>query len=472
LLSLGLGESVLFAFALKGQIEYDAAIVFSIVGVVFALMFSDAVDSSGARIHLNISRPGGLYGFLYCLFYGVGMLFFVNRIDAPKQHLVAIALLVLIGYVGWWQGIRLVSFIWGRQSLRLPRFQPRESTALYLLCWVGFVCVLIGYAWRMSLGQFYTHAGSFEAEAGVANSLYENVTFPFEFPTIILLALLSADKVVAKKAAYSLYFFASVFGLIHLLASEFRLIIGVVIFAVGGLQFSRGFIIRWKHLAICGLLAMAALLLIQGGRLVVASFAGSELSIEEAARVTFEGLFAGSSERSEVASSTIERATDPLVFVSNLIDQVESGAPYVGTDVMIEQLRSLMPRALWKDKPILVPPQIMIKRHFGLPLVDDSPGPLISYYAAAGAWGVFFGLLLFGVLIGWLTYRTASHPTVFNWMLLIWIWGAVAIVEYDQATYIMLGIRHCLVAYAFYKIIYMACRDQRHKTPCAFPAVA
>jgi hypothetical protein len=270
----------------------------------------------------------------------------------------------------------------------------------------------------------------------------------------MLLAMLASTGLVRKSATISLYIIASILFVIHLSAGEFNRLFIDSILVISVLQVSSGFRITWRRL-VGGFCAFAVVLLFIQVTRVVSTVAGvGKGDLADSISLVEKGISASSGSAATIASAnTLDRVSMPVAFLSTLIQRVNDGEPYIYGKVLLHQLSSVIPRAIWPDKPVYSSMQIDIKHEYGLPEIDDSSGSPISYYAFFGPMGVFVGSFLFGVLIGSLLRFVAKSNDPLMWLVLIWVYGAAIYIEIDQVINIVLALRYCIMAYTVFLLI-------------------
>lgn len=438
---------------LKSQIAIETCLALNIGSILLAVVLHDALTVSGDGMDLSISNLPGFYGFFYALYYLGALVLFSVRDDSPKDHILGISGLMFLGYLGWRSGLALSG---GRKAaMRLPAIEEREAKSLLILCWIGFAAVLVGYGYKASVGAFFSHGGEYFQEPTLAASFLQNLTFQFELPVLLLATLLSVRGVARKPAKASLWVFMGIVSAIHLAASEFRTILTDLVVIAAMLQFGSGFRLTWRRLFGATCVCSVCLLVIQASRIEAAEQGGGSLGPIESVSLlvdAVENLTVNSLETTEM--NTTARGSNSLLFLSTLIDRVRSGEPYLKGKVMMYELSSLLPRAVWPDKPVFSSTQREIRREFGMPIHDDSSGPLIAYYAFGGPVGVFCGLFSFGLFLGLLRNWVANSNTTISWMVLLWALSAAVSVESDQMLDLIGDLRLCFVAYVIFRLIH------------------
>jgi hypothetical protein len=450
-ISLGCLISVILLLVDRA-IELNTALALCIGSVLVVALLHGVITEEFDGIDLSFSNLPALYGFVYGMYYVPALLIFCLNANASKNNIIEVSLLIYLGYIGWRTGLALSGC--SKKTLCVPAFGRRDAASLLMLCWIGFSAVLIGYWYRISVGAFYTHGNVVEQDLTLTGSLLWNGTSQFELPGFMLLAMLASTGLVRKSATISLYIIASILFVIHLSAGEFNRLFIDSILVISVLQVSSGFRITWRRL-VGGFCAFAVVLLFIQVTRVVSTVAGvGKGDLADSISLVEKGISASSGSAATIASAnTLDRVSMPVAFLSTLIQRVNDGEPYIYGKVLLHQLSSVIPRAIWPDKPVYSSMQIDIKHEYGLPEIDDSSGSPISYYAFFGPMGVFVGSFLFGVLIGSLLRFVAKSNDPLMWLVLIWVYGAAIYIEIDQVINIVLALRYCIMAYTVFLLI-------------------
>jgi hypothetical protein len=261
-----LGGVIAIVFSLaEGAIGAEGASALLIGLFTLAAILFDALTPEADGIDLSISNLPGLYGTIYGLYYLTALVLYAFRSDVPQNNIVEIGILIPLGYLGFRGGIAVAGSASG--SLRSPALSAREAQSLFLLCWFGFGMVLLGDAYMISTGSFFTHGTQSSAEPSLVESVLQEMTFPFESPILMISALLSATGVLRKRATASLLIFMTVLCALKILTGQFREIITYLIVVAAVLRFVRHFRISWRRLVIGGCFCTMALFLIMAARI-------------------------------------------------------------------------------------------------------------------------------------------------------------------------------------------------------------
>jgi hypothetical protein len=439
-----------------GQAEL-AFFSLSSIAVVTCLIVGNIFPLHSFGVALYVERPLAVYSAFYFLYYVPAYLLFFFSGLIPTHNEVKIAALILLGYLGLWCGFRM--------SRKLSRVRSRtlwltfgQAEAMLWVAYFGAAMVLVHYAWLAStLGYYYTHATTFVQPATITASFAYVFAGSFELPVVLLLGLLTrvSDTTLATRARRLLWFYVSALLFVSLTSSQFRLTITTLIFVLISLQLGSGQVPKLRYWVMVGALSAAALLVIQAARVIAPGLdmASSDNQILASSRAAFAGLRpALQGARSGIGESVLERAILPVQFLSDIIDATDGGRAHTHGAVALETIESLVPRALWPEKPTLVSTQIQIERDLGLPELDDSPGPINEFYAEFGLSGVILCYAGFGWLLGLFTEYALNSRRPVGWFILFWLWGAVAIVETDLVSGVLTSLRQALVVYLIYRL--------------------
>lgn len=438
---------------LEERISADAAVAFFIGIVMLAGVLLDTITAECDGLDISISNLPGLYGFFYALYCLGSLVSYALEFDMPGNNVIEISGLMVLGYFGWRTGMALSC---PGEKLHPPAFDYSVSRSLLVLCWIGFGILLVAYVYRAATGAFFTHGARVTQDPTLSGAFIFNMTYPFEYPILILSALLSRGRHFRYSAMISLWVFAGTLMLIHLVAGEFRIIVTGVFLILTTLQFAGGLRLTWGRLLSGAAVCAVMLFMIQVARITALARGGGAMGVRESVSMLVEGVESSPSLVSNsVVANSQDRSSEGAGFLSALIDRVSVGQPYIYGKVMGENLMILIPRALWPEKPSFASPQREIKLSFGLPDGDDVPGPISSYYAFGGPLAVLICLFIFGLFFGSLLRWVARSKTLFPWIVLIWILGALIYVEDDQQTALLVMLRHCLVSYMIFRLVYL-----------------
>ena len=463
LISLGLlcfGVSLLFASSSQRlpTLTTTQMLYLTVLGGLAVLLLKPLRATNRGSVELDICRPLSLYGFFYFLYYVLtGWLLVLDR-QVPERNLLPIAGLLVVGYTAFWAGLKL-SGIKAATSPASLVGSNLESSGLFAVCKIGVVLVVFYYAWRVSVGAFYTHAAYYGQEPSVFASLMDVFFAQFQLPLILLFGLLANAKstqTMARQARYLLYSYTAALFAVFVITSQFRMAVTALIFFLVAKKLSGTAVLKVSHMVVTVALCLVALIAIQGFRSTiqpedaVASNNQLTFSLE---RILPSFSSAWSNWDAGVRAPTIARAVGQPLFLSEIIDATERGVPYPYGKDLLNSLYQVVPRFLWPSKPEVIPFQRTIRERFGLFLHDDSPGPIVEFFAEGGWVGVFGGFLAFGWILGILTKLTVASGNPGMWIALAWFWSTAAQVETELVLGLVTILRNALVVYLIYKIL-------------------
>ncbi|MBZ5701427.1 MAG: oligosaccharide repeat unit polymerase [Acidobacteriia bacterium] len=445
-----------------------------LLAITAVLVLGNLFAQGRLTLTFDLTRPLSLYSFFFFLYYVVeGFLFLFSSSRDTQNHL-EIMSLILAGYVVFWYGIRLATRTLARPKAASIRC-PREYRALLLLCYVCASLVIIHYAWLASQGAYYTHALDYEQPATLEGSFLYVFAGMCELPIVFLLALVgrTSNGALTRHANRFMLAYVTILFLIYVTSSQFRLALTLLVFLSASLHVTGGFVLRRRHVLAGALGSLLALFIIQATRVSVAeeALASSGEQVVEVAKRSFESVRQDFRETvSEIADLIAIRATLPLQFLSDIVDVTRAGRPHTHGLLTIETLVGLIPRALWRDKPIQVSTQLRMERHLGLPDLDNSPSPITLFYTEFGWPGVILGYAFLGWFLGAVTTYAVNSIHPGRWMVLAWVWGSLAMVETDAILGVLMALRQVVVVYLLYRLFLLVIPIQREQSP-ALPAV-
>ncbi len=448
---------ILFVIVATSGNAHERVWIATVIGFMAVFVLGTLLDENGCIRGFGLQQPGSLYGFFYFLYYGIPLAFLAAGWEGPTKSLGSLAALVLTGYVAFLIGVKLSGLKLGSGSPLARSFSSEQAQALLALCYIGAWLVYGYYVWRIGIGQFYTHVGYYEQPATRTASLIQNFGGMFCFPVFILAAILTSvnDVALARRTRRFLLLYTLSIFVIATAASEFREALTALMFLIVARN-AQNRPVRMRHVLISCLAGLIALTVVEGTRQVVqnSGIADSPNQAVYSADHAVDGINSVlHGETPAVIKATLDRATWPVVFLSEVVQALDHGNRYLHGAVLVDSLYSLIPRAFWPNKPVLVSTQLQIEEKLHLPLIDASPGPVTQFYADWGVGGVAIGLLCFGILLGSLTkYATQSgSPTA--WLTLAWIWSVAVQVETDLTLGILVALRHLIIVILVYRAL-------------------
>lgn len=440
------------------------------ISIVTCLILGGIFPLRNFGVALYVESPLAVYSAFYFLYYVPAYLVFFFSKQIPTHNDLRIAVLILLGYLGLWCGLKMT-----RKGLssegRTLRLTFGQAEALFLVAYFGISMVIIHYVWLAStLAYYYTHAATFVQPATIAASFAYVFAGSFDLPVVLLLGFLTrvSDVALANRARRLLWLYVPALLFVSVTSSQFRLTVTTLVFVFISLQLGTGPLPKLRYWVIVGVLSALALVGINTARVIVPAqdIASSDNQILASSRASFAGLRpAVKGARSEIGEAVLSRAALPMQFLSDIIDATDAGRSHTLGAVTLETVIGLVPRALWPGKPTLLSTQIQIERRLGLPDLDNSPGPINEFYAEFGLGGVVVGYMGFGWFLGFLTQHAVKSHRLLGWFILFWLWSAVAVVETDLISGVLTSFRQALVVYVIYRLCLSFVTFNRRQRP-------
>jgi hypothetical protein len=102
----------------------------------------------------------------------------------------------------------------------------------------------------------------------------------------------------------------------------------------------------------------------------------------------------------------VEHRLNQNFLVGAAVQYIGAGhAPFARGATLYEALLSLLPRAIWPDKPVSAGSSDLVSRFTGIRFAADTSvgvGQVLEWYVNFGTFGVTTGFFLFGLLVAWL----------------------------------------------------------------------
>jgi len=132
-------------------------------------------------------------------------------------------------------------------------------------------------------------------------------------------------------------------------------------------------------------------------------------------------LIEGGSSLSDVSSKNIERVSS-LIGMAAVVDSTPATVPYWSGESYIFLLVSMIPRAVWPDKPSQTVGNDFGQRYGFLYAGDTSTSLnlpwLIEFYANFGIWGVALGMALVGIAFRFVEAKFGSSRSTMQEFIL------------------------------------------------------
>jgi hypothetical protein len=429
---------------------------FVLLAITACLTLRNLLNAWDGGLRLDIGRPLPIYSFLFFLYFVLACYMYLFATFSKSGNPVQIAALILVGYLAFWLGISK-SGVESKSIGFRPRLGARQTKALLIVCYFGTTMVVIHYIWLAAQGFYFTHASAFEQPTTLTAALWNVFAGSFEYPLVLILGLLSqlGESRLSVRAGKFFKFYLVGILLIYITSGQFRPALTVTIFALLNFGGSAGKSLKMRQILMAAAFGVVVLIVIQAARVMVPQdqMAKADNQVVSSAEGAATSLLPALKDaRSEMFDLVAYRATLPLQFLSDIIDAINSGRRHTHGAVTAWTMFGLTPRLLWPEKPTLVPPQRLMERYLDLEDMDNSPGPINYFYTEFGWSGVALGYFAFGLVLGYATKRTITRNSVFAWLLLLWSWGAFAIVDTDLIGGILLAVRQVLVVYVLYRL--------------------
>jgi hypothetical protein len=168
-------------------------------------------------------------------------------------------------------------------------------------------------------------------------------------------------------------------------------------------------------------------------------------------------------------SKVVGRQAGFAPILGVIVNVTPADIPFWGVDRLLLIPLSIVPRAIWPDKPVLT-----LGHYFNVEYLGASPDSTTSVnytmygdlYLSAGWPAVVIGMMLLGVILAWLYRGLALHAQLTQNPGLFALYTAIAVsMIFDETAYVGLvsGLFHHLVIFpAVFVLIYAPSRNQMH----------
>jgi len=446
---------LLFVASTLEQTTFSSLLSLAIVGAVTFLIVSNLVQSDGT-ISISIRRPMPLYGMFYLLYYVFPFLtlYFAQRLPDEKE--LVLALLFLVGYIGW----RLGSMHTHQSESRINTswIDRAEAKALLVVCVLGIAMTIFSYMSRLRQGNFFYQATYIEQDLSLADSLTSVVAPLFQLPIILLLGLLSSirHEDIAGVSRKLLIGYGTAISLILVLSSQTRPAITAMIFLYLATRFYRKEVMTLWQMIVLGVAGLAGVVIIQGLRIIsAADFDDAPNQFLFALQNAIpNALSLVTSHQEELGDRLLSRGSGAIAFLGEVVAAIDDrGEPFYGQGIF-ESLIGLVPRFMWLDKPAIASPQAVVQGLLGYSeTYDASVSPITQFYFEGGWIGVIGGYMLFGWAMTWLTRQTVQSRSVGLWIVLCFIWGHVSNIEFELVVGGLGALRTSLFVYLLWWLL-------------------
>jgi hypothetical protein len=171
--------------------------------------------------------------------------------------------------------------------------------------------------------------------------------------------------------------------------------------------------------------------------------------------------------QSEGVSSLYSNRGDYCDMLAAAMEHTPAVEPYANGSTLEEVFIAIIPRAFWPDKPYELGGSSFVTRFTGIPFGDSTSVAvtyLFEFYVNFGVWGVMIGMLLLGLLFGWLERKFYGWTLRSEWYALAAVLGVwtVALEANTFAMAIMMLPPALVVAWTYTRI---AARFQKWQRP-------
>lgn len=431
----------------------------SVVGILLVLgilghAFSRVFQLTSRGVGIEMGYPPTAYGLFFALYHLLPYLVAVITGVLPARLHLPIASLLCLGYVGWQIGILL-------NASRSQRIVPADflmrsdAVALLLTCLLAITLIGISILKRIATGQLYTHAFYYEQELTLEASIFSVIAHEFEVPVLLLLGLLAhnGDPSIRTISRRLFYGYSAGIFLVFVLSSRTRPAITVLLFFFLSLGLHRRFILKLAHVFLLLCLGIVAVLIIQGLRVSDRDFANSDNQLKYAlTHMLSKGIGNASESMDTVIDNVHNRSCGGTVFLAEILDACETHPYLYGSDIFTG-IGTLIPRVIWSEKPISVPPQILIERRLDIWQHDAAVTSVNQFYAEAGYGGVAIGHIFLGWILGSLFFRLTNRPTIPVLLVFFFLWGRICNMEHEVVLGGLSTLRTAVLFYIVYKFV-------------------
>jgi hypothetical protein len=322
------------------------------------------------------------------------------------------------------------------------------------------------YLWRLKNGYFYSHAANYIVGTDTASSLLESFVLQLHLPLVLLLGLAAASPGrSARFARLTLKLFLLTSFFLFLAMSQFRLAATLLPLGWVATHLFRETALDWRTSAKFAGIALCSLVLIFATRATVGDdLANSDNQLADIVSVVSRGDFADSATLSESTlgqddTASRVRAVSPLLFFNDVFDSLDASDARFGYGKTFSyELREVVPRLLWKDKPVFLSTQVFIRHELGMSETDNSPHPMLQFYYELGWPGIAVGFFLMGALMQWVVRNLRS---IFAFTAFAFFWAAFVQVEVGIFLNLLVALRAALLVYVAWKVVLTVFRMRR-----------
>ncbi len=408
-------------------------------------------------VEIDLFAPASFYGGFYLLYYVLPFLFSVFG-ENPIDNETFIALMLFLGYFSFLLGARLIGRIAGAGE-NGPILAPQQRYALLITGLLAMTAVFVFNALRVKNGIFFNQAMFYEQATSVSASFMDVFVQQLQLPLVLIFGLVSGGggNGVSRGWMRVLWWgYSAMAFLLFLFSSQTRPAITVIIFALVARDMYRPVRVKFSMLLLFTAFSVFSLVAIQGLRIIdVQEFMTADNQLVYAAKnliPTVVKTFTG--HLSEVGDRVSDRSEGGIQFLSKIVSATDREGSFLwGKDILVSMF-SVIPRFLWKDKPAVTAPQLVIQDALGLPQYDASVSPIVQFYVEGGWPMVVAGYILFGLLLSGLSGYVYRSRSVAPWLIFFCIWGYISIVENELVLGLMGTLKNAISLFMVYCAVY------------------
>jgi hypothetical protein len=436
------------------------AIVSLCLTIALGLVIQSGSIGDSGSLTLDLRRPSSLYGLFYFVYYGfpAAMLCVGLGSIVPKQ--IEISALALLGFVCFASGGKSASYSLRRRKIESAGVAGEITTSqwLALITTVSICVVIVAIVVVRSVqsGTFFLHDHSTGFVASEERVL--SIISPGLEMSVILLLGVAASIQNPRLSRYALWFLMSYSGVmmfLWVLSSQFRPAFTGLILLMVALKLAGKMNLKVQHLAAAALISILCFGIVRGVREMNYGYLGrSGNQLKDSLDMAQKSAVSNNPFSYLISPETARRASGTLRLLSDVIQARDRGYDFAYGTMFKDSLFSLVPRAIWKEKPVLEPFQIQMRRHFGLEINDDPASLLLYSYANAGWVGVAGVFFVLGYFLTKLAIFADNTNRIGPWIFYAFTWAAVSSIEQETLLLTLSYLRIAVCAYVAYKVFF------------------
>ena len=409
---------------------------------------------------LTLDRPFGLYSLFFLCYYLLPFIICERTGMVPDGQLVRIIALFAGAYIGFILPtcvLRPVPIHISGRHLSLA-----HQRALFVLSLLCMALTAYMYSWRIENGIFFNQARYYEQELTVSASIRDVFIGGLQLPVILFLAAVASGshERLARLGRTTMWAYGLILGSILVLSSQTRPAITAMILLLVGMNTYSRFQIRAKHLVISVLAATSAVVVVQGIRVTGAErLSSSENQLTAALEIMKDLSHTSAGVSREIWQRSLDRASGNVVFLSEIMQARDAGAPNLLGSGIAESLYSIVPRAVWPNKPVVMPGQLVFEQKLGLEKNDAALTLVNQLYAEGGWFAVLVGHFVLGTLLRCLGPIAAKSQSGSAHVIVACIWVSILQIENDAIISGLTNLRNALVICASVWLLAKVCRS-------------